>query len=334
MKVTMLSRFFDYRTAGLARIANELRAGFTAQGIEVKTYGARGPTLKNYLRYLLWDIPLCFPYYKETDIYHAITPMEGIYTPWDRTVVTVPDLIMVKHPEHGGSGVGTNPMMQWGASRFAKWGYGRACHARYLACISEETKADLIEVYKVPEERIRVIRLGIGEEFEPNPVPHDTLRIGYLGQLDRRKRVHLLIEGFKVLKGNDYELWVAGIGPEEAYLKVLAGSDTRIKFKGKIPDDELVAFYNSLDCFAFPTAVEGYGLPPVEAMACKLPVFVWPDAIMPDDVYSRCANIKVFPYWREGKVNVDIEANYQFAKSHSWASCIDSYIKLFKEIDK
>ncbi len=335
MKVTMLSRFFDHRTAGLSRVANTLCAGFAAQDIWVVKVAASGPGLSDYFKYLMWEIPsYAFPREKTEDVFHAITPMEAIWTPRDKTVVTVHDLIMLKHPEFGGSGVGSSWIRQTLASMFAIWGYGRGLRARYLVCTTEETKADLIS-HRIPEERIRVIKLGIGEEFEPHPVPHDTFRIGYLGQLDRRKRVHLLIEFFKALPDKDVRLWIGGTGTEEGRLKSLAEGDSRITFHGRIPDMALPAFYNSLDAFAWPTAIEGYGLPAVEAMACRVPVFSWADAIIPADIKHRCINIKALPDFIRGTCKADryyLENNYRFAKSHRWADCIDGYVKLFKEI--
>ena len=122
---------------------------------------------------------------------------------------------------------------------------------------------------------------------------------------------------------------------DEDVLKKLAEGDSRIKFLGLIPDETLPDFYNSLDVFVFPTAIEGYGLPIVEAMACKKPVVVLDDAIIPWDVKRRCVIVDKLDYVLGNKEylerickGVDIEGNYTWAKEHDWDEAITQYEKL------
>ena len=156
--------------------------------------------------------------------------------------------------------------------------------------------------------------------------------------LDRRKRVDLLVTAFKKSK-IDGELVLGGRGIDEQGLKDLAQGDPRIKFLGFIPDNELVDLFNSLDIFCFPTSIEGYGLPIVEAMACRKPVIVLRDAIMPLEVKGRCiivddlnivfGNLTSLESLCKG---VDLEDNYKWAKSHNWDTTISEYLKLYKEV--
>jgi glycosyltransferase involved in cell wall biosynthesis len=135
------------------------------------------------------------------------------------------------------------------------------------------------------------------------------------------------------------ELVLGGRGIDEDGLKELAQGDKRIKFVGFIPDDRLVDFYNNIDIFVFPTAIEGYGLPPVEAMACKKPVVVLDDAIMPQEVKERCVAVTNLEDTLSSIPNIenlcggtDIDDNYQWAKSHDWDDCLSKYIELYKEV--
>lgn len=164
MKVCLLSRFFDCRTAGLARIANELHSRLVNDGVDVVTFPASSPTLFGYLKYLLYEIPRKAP---QADIYHTITPMEAMFTPPNKTVVTVPDLILLLHPECGGSGVGGNRLMQILSSAFTWWGYRRAMRARRLVCISSHAKRLITRIFKVPADKVQVVRLGIREDLKP-----------------------------------------------------------------------------------------------------------------------------------------------------------------------
>jgi len=94
-----------------------------------------------------------------------------------------------------------------------------------------------------------------------------------------------------------------------------------------------------LDVLVFPSAIEGYGLPPVEAMACRKPVIVLNDAIIPWEVKSRCVIVEDLEFVLGSKSclegllkSIDYDGNYRFAKEHSWDKCIDEYIELYKEV--
>jgi len=178
--------------------------------------------------------------------------------------------------------------------------------------------------------------LGISDNLKPSPKLDSVPRIGTLGQMDKRKRMDLLIKAFRDSKF-DGELVIAGQGMDYPLLKALAGDDRRIKFLGMVSNEKLPDFYNSLDLFIFPTWIEGYGLPPVEAMRCGKNVVVMSDAVIPKEVKSRCL---VVDNLAEIINNKDVEAlskikmdnNLGFANMHSWDSCVESYLELYKEI--
>jgi glycosyltransferase involved in cell wall biosynthesis len=183
-----------------------------------------------------------------------------------------------------------------------------------------------------------VIRLGIPADLKPENKKHSRYTIGTLGQLDKRKRIGLLIQQF-CKSTIDAELLIAGKGPDRAMLESMAGGDSRVKFLGMVPNEQLQDFYNRLDLFVFPTAIEGYGLPPVEAMACGKPVLIMSDAIIPFDVASHCATVynltDVFnnPRLLDSLIKtVDYDANLKFAREHSWGDCVKQYINLYNKI--
>lgn len=144
----------------------------------------------------------------------------------------------------------------------------------------------------------------------------------------------LLIKDF--LQANiDAELVIGGTGADGTRLRALTNEDKRVRFLGFIPDDRLVEFYNSLDIFLFPTEREGYGLPIVEAMACKKPVVVLEDAIIPEEIKSRCIVVESLKeFFKNLKINSNIEDNYRFAKLHDWETCVEEYIKLYQEVSQ
>ncbi|MBU2051253.1 MAG: glycosyltransferase, partial [Gammaproteobacteria bacterium] len=187
-------------------------------------------------------------------------------------------------------------------------------------------------------DKVTVIRSGIRSDLRPtSPRQEQILSIGYLGQLDRRKRVDLLLKAFSKSSLNAM-LLIAGTGPDASYLQSLT-PDKRIRFLGRIPDEELVRFYNSVDVLVFPTWLEGYGLPIVEAMACGRPVVVLGDAKIPSEVKNRCVIVQEFDtlfgnpkYFQSRCAFINYDSNYTWAKAHDWNETVKRYIQLYKEV--
>jgi len=336
MRICLLSRGVEFKRGGIGRISQELSDRLEQRGHEVVKVMGGGSSLYSYFGHTLLKVPLKLSSIK-ADVYHAITPMEGIWILKEKSIATFLDMFMVTDKDRLGAGLDKKWKSSIG-SKYFEFASKVSSRCRFIACISEETKNDLLSIIDLPEERVQVIRLGIREDLEPLKKKDKTFRIGYLGQLDKRKRVDLLIHRFKE-SGIKGELVIAGDGLDKYNLWEQAKGDVRIKFLGSIPDTSLKDFYNSLDVFVFPTWVEGYGLPIVEAMACRKPVIVLDDAKIPWDVKSRCIITQslrlVFGnsnYLNNLCKGVDYDGNYEFSKSHSWDKCVDSYIDLYQEI--
>lgn len=336
MKICLLTRRFALDSGGIGRVGTEIRDGLGRLGHEVHTVSTDKEDLVNYFKYTFLDIRRKIP--KDCDIYHAITPMESIWIPKDKGVVTVLDIIPVTHPDKHGARMGGNKVKYTIGKICFTTGCRKAARCQRVVSESEHVKQEFIKNFKVDEDKVKVIKLGIREDLEPQPKADNKFRIGYLGQLDRRKRIDLLIKAFKESEVNG-ELILGGKGANEEEVKQLAGYDGRIKFVGFVPDDELVSFYNSLDVFVLPTIIEGYGLPAVEAMACKKPVIVLSDAIIPWEIKSRCVIVEDLglmfgnlDYFKRLLNSIDYDGNYKWAKEHSWSRCVEEYIELYKEV--
>ena len=339
MKICLITRYFDSRNAGIGRVSCKLRDGLKSQGHEVIPVSTNGESLLSYFYYSAFQVPGLLP--KDADVYHAITPVEGIWLK-KRSVVTYLDLIPMTHPERAGAGIGYNQLLNMIGSTYFSECAKKSSKADKIICISEYTKQDVIERLKVPESKIRVIRLGINPDLDYIPQTKTKFVFGYLGQLDRRKRVDLLIREFLKTKV-DAELWIAGTGRDEPMLKELAFGDERIKFLGFIPDEKLRWFYNSLSYFIFPTWIEGYGLPIVESLACRTPVIVCDDAIIPNDVKKHCISVQqdlrhiinaAYQGWSSTSYSAYLasDESYRWAKSHDWDKCIKEHIEVYKEL--
>ena len=152
--------------------------------------------------------------------------------------------------------------------------------SQHILTVSEFSKNEILRFYPfLKEEKISVVYNAIDRQLF-KPIASTLLStseravetfILCVSSLDPRKNFARLIEACQGLKGA--KLYIVG-----KYNRVFSqkmdldtGSDN-ICFLGRVNDDELVRLYNQAACFVFPSLYEGFGLPPLEAMACGCPV--------------------------------------------------------------
>jgi glycosyltransferase involved in cell wall biosynthesis len=142
--------------------------------------------------------------------------------------------------------------------------------ARVLA-ISERTKRDLVELYRVPEEKIVVTPLGVDPAFRPGNDGRGTFLL-FVGAIQDRKDPLAAAAAASSLG-----LPLVAVGPEKdrglAEQLRVAGVDVR----GYVPKEELARLYRDAAVLVLPSRYEGFGLPVVEAMASGTPVVAAPD---------------------------------------------------------
>ena len=156
--------------------------------------------------------------------------------------------------------------------------------------ISEFSKKEIIELLKIPKNKIKVIHLGCKNKYKVINDPEKIVKTrekyarGYryllhVGTLEPRKNVNAIIDAFDLLKRKhniSHKLILCG-GKGWYYHKIFTkiteldlGDD--VIFTGYMSEDNLCLLYNSADIFVFPSLYEGFGLPVLEAMACGCPV--------------------------------------------------------------
>lgn len=160
-------------------------------------------------------------------------------------------------------------------------------HAGRLVAISESTRAEILEHTEVPVERVTVIPNGLGEHFRPIPparlgvvydaLPHSQYRVLHVASnAQPRKNLAGTIRVLHALRQQGLDAILVRVGvplPEaEQLLADDLGVTLQIADCGYVNDDRLVELYNASDVLLFPSSYEGFGWPPLEAMACGLPV--------------------------------------------------------------
>jgi len=232
--------------------------------------------------------------------------------------------------------------------------------ATKIIAVSQATKKDLMHHLKIPDEQITVTHLGIDHTaFKPlaNPSRFEYPYILFVGSEHPRKNLSTLLKAFKKLKEQlrfkDLKLVKVGKagGPEANYREQTTQVINSLNLEGKVAFTELVsvedlrAYYCSAECFVFPSLYEGFGFPPLEAMACGCPVISSDSSSLPE-VLGEAA-IKVSPHDIEGLVgalekvltNRDLREDLiakgalQAAK-FSWQQTAKKTLEIYKEVER
>ncbi len=148
--------------------------------------------------------------------------------------------------------------------------------ARMIVTNSEFSKWEIVRHLGIPEDRIRVTPLAASPEFRPVPAHVQNPYFLYVGNLEPRKNLERLIEAFARMPRKDQDLVIVGNrwyhgDAAEAKARSL-GLNGRVKFMGYVPRADLPGLFSGATAFVYPSLLEGFGLPVVEAMACGAPV--------------------------------------------------------------
>lgn len=208
-----------------------------------------------------------------------------------KLVVTVHDLVMLLLPQHRGS-----PLVRLYSTLVC----AATQRADLILADSYCTKRDIIRLLKVAEERIQVVYLACEEHFQPNLDGQHCQEVRdryglkgnyvlYLGGTEWRKNLPLLLRAFARL-GGDAELVIAAEPhPARGWLFPDLGAEIRrlhlegrARFLGFVAEADKPALYATASLFVFPSLYEGFGLPPLEAMACGTPVLSSRAASLPE----------------------------------------------------
>jgi glycosyltransferase involved in cell wall biosynthesis len=226
------------------------------------------------------------------DLLHAMAFVSPLISPCP-TVVTVLDLGFLHYPE--AIKRGKRLYLQWMTRLSVR-------RAQRVIAISENTRRDIIEHYRVAAERVETVYCGVDQRFQPLPArdvaafrQHKGLPeryILFLGTIEPRKNVTSLLSAYAQLvedapsETSDLALVIAGAKGwfyRDVFAQVEAlGLTQRVYFPGYVSEAEKPMWYNAATCFCFPSLYEGFGLPPLEAMACGVPVITSNTSSLPE----------------------------------------------------
>lgn len=149
---------------------------------------------------------------------------------------------------------------------------------------SENTKNDLIDLFQIDKQKVKVSYLGVGENYKPitDLSKLAEIRRKYdlpdrfilsLCTLEPRKNLESVISAFANLNNYEGQLIIAGPqGWKSEKIKELSAQSKKIRIVGYIEERDKPTLYSLADLLVYPSYYEGFGLPPLEAMACGCPV--------------------------------------------------------------
>ncbi len=236
--------------------------------------------------------------------------------------------------------------------------------ATRIIAVSRATRLDLAELCRIPEQKIEVVHNAIDERFGL-PLRHEDKKrvldrygvdfpfVLYAGSVRPQKNLARLIEAFAVLKGElrahpvyaDLKLILIGDElskhPDLRRTVVKTRIQQDVRFLGFVPLDVLRVFYASAEVFVFPSLHEGFGLPPLEAMAQGAPVVVSNVSSLPEVVGNAAVMVNpdnVFDIARGiRRVLLDVdtrellrERGLEQVKKFSWERSTERVLEIYR----
>ncbi len=219
-----------------------------------------------------------------------------------RRIVTVHDMFAYVYPETH------NHLDNW---RYYWHLPFAARRADTVITVSDCSRQDIMRYFGLSAERVAVIGEGIDPRFEPitDRDEHQAVfaryairqpYLLYVGGINARKNIARLFEAFATVKPHYPDLTLVIGGKRQWQTKEIYETFRRlqleehVQFTGYVADEDLPALYSAAQAFLFPSLYEGFGLPPLEAMACGTPVITSNVSSLPEVVGD--AALLVDPY--------------------------------------
>ena len=299
------------------------------------------PKVKNkYLSHLWSHFVLPF---KKGDVLFCPANMAPIFIPKSKKLVlTIHDLAFLTHPKS------FSKIFQIYYSLLIPYNIKRAGQ---IITISEASKKEIIDIFPQVKDKINIVVLGIDKKYGIVKDLKKKKQILYVGSINERKNLIGAIESFERLpKELDYSLVIVGnffdiFSLSEKTKEVLfrAKKNNKIIFKQGLDDNALIVEYNVSRILIFPSFYEGFGLPPLEAMACGTPVITSNLSSMPEvcgdaALYVDPYNIEDITSKMEILINDKnlqkelVSKGLDKVRNFTWRKSALEHIKIFKEL--
>ena len=221
--------------------------------------------------------------------HYVVSPLTGV--PY---VVTIHDCIHLRFPQY---------LPNRRALLYARTMMGlSARRSRRVLTVSQASKQDILQYLRIPAEKVEVVYNALDERLATPPTADDLARVRerflltspfilYTGNIKPHKNVDRLLDAYSILRRRGFEdVKLLIIGEEISKYPNLRRQvhrhqlHSQVRFFGHVPDATLAALYRLASVFVFPSLFEGFGLPPLEAMAAGVPVITSNVSSLPEVV--------------------------------------------------
>ncbi len=305
-------------------------------------------------RIIFWDhIKLPFhTFVHSVDVIHHTKNVVPILT-LCKTVVTIPDMAPFIFPESFSKLQCMH--LQLHIKHAVK-------HASVIITCSELSRKDIIRLTGADEKKIRLVYSGRSEIYQPvlDSYILDEFRmkkrlprnfILYVGTIQPRKNIDIIIRAFNELKKNKkipQHLLIVGrqgwLANDLDKLVKELNLENFVHFTGVVPEEDLPIYYNLADIFVSPSSYEGFGLTPIEAMACGLPVITSNISAIPEIVGDAAIlveprNVKELAHAMDQFLsNVKLREEYSMrgmerSKLFTWDKTARQMIEIYEELN-
>jgi alpha-1,3-rhamnosyl/mannosyltransferase len=278
------------------------------------------------------------------DVLHYPTHLERPYRLFSiPSVMTFHDLVPLLFRET------CTPRVTWEMEESLK----RLSRVDHFCADSGRTKEDMVNVLGVREDDITVVYPGISAIYRPVDAAGVRERVSggkpyllFLGTVEPRKNLPMLLEAFARIE-EDLILLISGHmgwGVESVRRTVKELSlEERVKFTGFVPEEELPALYAGAELFVYPSLYEGFGLPPVEALACGVPVASSTGGSLPEVLGDAAAYFDpsdtdemrhvIVSLLHDNQKRARLSARgLERAKSFTWRNCALGVVDVYKKL--
>ncbi len=273
--------------------------------------------------------------------FHYFSP-HYVFPLWvkNKLFVTVHDLIHFKFPDF------FKPALRVELGRV----FMRQVKKRALVVftVSQTTKNDLQELFGFEEQRIKVIYNGISEFFFQSTPQISGLSFPYVlytGNLKPHKNLPTLLKAFSLVKErfSELRLVLVGVDPDKNFYQLIRDMKLkqRIVIKGYQPQEDVIRFLDGAEFFIFPSLYEGFGLPPLEAMARRKAVIsssggslveiLGDNALyfQPDSADELADKISLFMENRDLREDYE-HRGFEHSTQFRWEKTVHEYVEAFR----
>jgi glycosyltransferase involved in cell wall biosynthesis len=351
--IVINARFLTQRITGVQRYASEISKHLKVLNHRLKFLSPKNMLHLNLAEFLqseapglflghLWEQVWLPCYLRKNGTPLLLNLANTAPLLYNNQIVTIHDISFLRNPE-------------WFSIRFYYY-YSFllpriARHSLKVITVSEFSKNEIMCMLKVPKDRVKVIYNGVSEEFtkKGKEMFQNNFNRNYIlgvASLDIRKNLERVISAYKKIDLGNVKLVMVG-GQSRVFrdkrVNDLMASAEGIIYRGYVSDEELAYLYRNAKLLIYPSLYEGFGLPPLEAMACGCPVVVSNAASLPEICGDAAYYVDPFSVESiaEGmyKVLTDrslseslIHKGLKRAKLFSWERAAKAHIELFKEI--